>query len=332
MDISEIISKVSSKTGLLAYHGNDERLEIDLIPFGIPQLDFAIGGGLPRGRIIILEGDSQGGKTFLSQLAIRGAQRKGLSCVYHNCESKFDPSWFARSGVDLDKLVVVEGNIMEGVYDAVISLIEGNVGMIVIDSLAALVPASEADESMMQQFMGLQARVNSRAFRNVATALSSSNTTLVCTNQKRSGIGTFSKDFNPGGNAPVFYASMILNVRRRDWIENGKDNRVGFRMAVRVTKNNVYIPWKECEMPFYFTRAEIDLVESVCELAVEKGIIEKGGSWFTYGDTKIQGLANMVDYFKGDNEAFEELSKELLTPENVEEEEDVKTDDNEDTD
>jgi len=323
LDISSIISKVSSKTGLTAYQGNDERLEVNLIPFGIPQLDLSIGGGLPRGRVIILEGDSQSGKTFLSQLAIKGAQRKGLSCVYCNAEQKFDPSWFARSGVDIDELVVVQGNIMEGIYDAVIALIENDIGMIVIDSLAALVPASESEESMMQQSMGLQARVNSRAFRNVATALSNSQTTLVCTNQKRSGIGTFAKDFNPGGNSPIFYASMILNVRRRDWIENGKDNRVGFRMAIRVTKNNVYIPWQECEMPFYFTRAEIDLVESVCELAVEKGIIEKGGSWFTYGDEKIQGLANLVDHFKDNDEAFEELSKELLTPESMEEEEEI---------
>jgi len=332
LDISEIISRVSSKTGLTAYQGDDSRLEVELIPFGIPQLDFAIGGGLPRGRVIIMEGDSQSGKTFLVQLAIKGAQRKGLSCVYINAEQKFDPSWFYRSGVNIEELVVVEGNIMEGTYDAVISLIEGGVGMIAIDSLAALVPASEADESMMQQFMGLQARVNSRAFRNIATALSSSQTTLVCTNQKRSGIGTFAKDFNPGGNSPIFYASMILNVRRRDWIENGKDDRVGFRMAVRVTKNNVYIPWKECEMPFYFTRAEIDLVESVCELAVEKEIIEKGGSWFTWGDEKIQGLKNVVDYFKEDDEAFAELSKELLQGDAEVEEVEEETEENEDAD
>lgn len=312
MDISSIISKVSSKTGLKAYVGNDSRLEVEFIPFGIPQLDFAIGGGLPRGRVVILEGDSQSGKTFLSQLALRGAQRKGLSCVYINAEQKYSPDWFIRSGVDIDELVVAEGNIMEGVYDAVISLIENDIGLIVIDSLAALVPASESEESLMQQSMGLQARVNSRAFRNVATALSSSYTTIVCTNQKRSGIGTFAKDFNPGGNSPIFYASLIMNVRRGDWIENGSKERIGFRMKVRVTKNNVYIPWKECEMPFYFTRAEIDIVESVCELAVSKNIIDKAGSWYTYGEKRLQGLANLIDYFKEDDEAFEELSKELL--------------------
>lgn len=312
MDISSIINKVDSKTGLKAYIGNDNRLEVDFIPFGIPQLDFSIGGGLPRGRVIILEGDSQSGKTFLSQLAIKGAQRKDLSCVYFNSEQKYSPDWFYRSGVNINELVVAEGNIMEGVYDAVISLIENNIGLIVIDSLAALVPASESEDSMMQQSMGLQARVNSRAFRNLATALSSSYTTVVCTNQKRSGIGTFAKDFNPGGNSPVFYASMILNVRRGDWIENGSKERIGFRMKIRVTKNNVYIPWKECELPFYFTRAEIDIVESVCELSINKGIIDKSGSWYSYGDERVQGIVNLTDYFRNDDEAFQKLSQELL--------------------
>lgn len=310
--ISEVLSVFGKYTGLRAFQGDRQELSVRCIPFGIPQLDLAIGGGVPMGRVTMLIGDQSSGKTFLSQQLMRSALRMNLSVVYYNAEKKADPVWFARTGVDISRIIVINGNIAEEVYASMRELVENKVGLIVVDSLAALVPISENDEEVGQQTMGLQARVNSKEFRKLMTSLSVSDTTVVIINQERESIGQYARKANPGGRAPTFYSSLTLNVRRGDWITkreiDGIDTRVGFNMIVRSEKNTIAAPWREVSLPFYYD-GRIDIVESMFDLGIKFGVIKATGAWFTLhdGSTRRQGKENAIELYRSDREFLKEL-------------------------
>jgi len=311
LDIADVVKLVEKRSGLKAFLASDDGLKVETIPFGVPQLDMIIGGGAPRGRIVLLEGDPSTGKTFLTQLLIRSAQRMGLDCIYFNAEQKFDPDWFATTKIDIDNLTIIQGNVAESVFDAVSDLIEKGYGLVAVDSLAALVPISENEDEMAQQTMGLQARVFSKGLRKLIPALSASNTLVVFTNQRRSGIGPYAVDTNPGGRAMGFYSSLTLHIRRGDWIlsKNSKvEERVGFHMTVKSTKNTVAAPWREADLPFYFG-GYVDLIESICQMALDIDIIEKAGSWFTFNEMKYQGWDAVLTFFSHNDDAVRELSE-----------------------
>lgn len=311
MDITDIINKLNKVSGLSGLPGDSNKLAVEIIPFDIPILDANIGGGVPRGRIIIFDGDSQSGKTFLSQKLIESAQSYGFNPVYFNAENKFDPDWFKKTGVDLEKLVLVKGNIAESVFNALTVLVAENIELIIVDSLTALIPTAEDEEDMEQQFMGLQARVFSKGFRKLTTAMSTSDSTVVFTSQKRSGMGKFAPDFNPGGKASTFYSSMILNVRRSGWLEAEKNERIGFNMTVKSMKNNIFPPWKECNFPFYFTNGQIDLYESLIVICSERGIVEKTGAWYNFDEQKFHGIASFSNYLRENKDMYNLLRARL---------------------
>jgi len=311
MNVDTLISKIKDYTGLHAYSGDSEDLVVENIPFLVPQLDRKIGGGIPRGRITEIVGEFSVGKTTLAQFLMRSAQEMGLSVVYFNAENKYDPRWFAATGVDTKNLVVVKGNLGERIFDAIGDLVKENAGLIIVDSIAALVPIAEYEESLEKKFMGDQAKMMSEGLRHIMQDLSTSKTSLVFINQMRSTIGQYhAGDSPPAGKAQFFYASMILGVRRGDWIEEkGKDKtiRKGFHIVVRTTKNTIAPPFQEADIPFYFT-GKIDMIWSLATLAQDFGIVQKTGSWFEFEGTKVQGLENLIDFFKEDKEAAKKLA------------------------
>ena len=310
MDTGKVLKSISEHTGIQAFVGNDVSLEVENIPFHVPQLDRAIGGGIPRGRITEVFGDFSTGKTTLTQYIIRSAQEMNLGCVYFNAENKYDPRWFEATGVDTSRVVVVQGNLGEPILDATVDLIKSDIGMVVIDSVASLIPISEEKASIEQDFIGLQARMLTQGFRKITHALSTSKTALILINQMRSSIGAYmGGDKPPGGKAQFFFASLCLHIRRGEWMEEVKKDvmvRKGFHIKVRTTKNTLAAPWQEADVPFYFT-GNIDLVASFVGLAMDFGIVEKTGSWLTFGDKKIQGVDNMNNFFRENKEEFKEL-------------------------
>ena len=311
MDISDIIQIVNDRTGLKCYSGDDEKLKVEVIPFGIPPLDNRIGGGLPRGRIIIIDGEFQSGKTFLCQQVIKSAQNFGLSVAYFNVEQKLDPDWFVKTGIDISNIAVIQGNVAESIFDSVMDLIENGVGVIILDSLTAMVPISESEDEMDKQTIGLQARVFSKGFRKMVGKLSDSQTTVVITSQKRSGMGPYSPDLNPGGKASYFYSSLILNVRRKEWKEDENKEKIGYMMAVKSMKNNIAVPWRECAFPFYFVNGGVDMVEIVAEEAVSRKIVEKSGAWFYYGSEKFHGWNVFLSFLRNNDQILAEIQEKL---------------------
>lgn len=311
---SDLMEKINQIAGLKAFVGDDPELKIELIPFCIPQLDRSIGGGIPKGRIIELIGDFSTGKSYLTLKLIQSAQDIGLVTVLFDTEAKFDPSWAKSAGVRLDKLIVVKGNILENIFDALFELVKTNVGLAIVDGLAALITLFESEESMAQKQMGMQAKAFSEGFKKILVPLATSKTALVFTNQERSGIGAFARDFSPGGRAQNFYSVIQIQVRRGEWKterKGDKDVRVGFMIETRAVKNQMAPPWQTASIPFYFT-GKVDLVASVCQLGLDCGIIRKSGGWFNFDSTKAQGWDNFVDLFKKDNDLIKQLHTALL--------------------
>lgn len=314
LEIADLLKKLEEYAGLKAYIGDNEELKVECIPFLIPQLDRIIGGGAPRGRIIEITGDFSTGKTTLTQFLCRSAQEMGLSVVYFNAENKYDPSWFRATGVKVEEIVVVQGNLGERVLDAVNELIQAGVGLIVVDSIAALIPIAEYTDDLENKHMGTQAKLMSEGYRKIIQSMSISKTCLVFLNQMRSAIGQYvGGDKPPGGKAQFFYSSMILHVRRGEWIDKtvgSKQIREGFHIMVKSTKNTIAPPWQEADLPFYFT-GKIDMIMSLVNLAIDFGIIEKSGTWYVFNGTKIQGIEKTCEHFKANGEAARELAQAI---------------------
>ena len=318
METDSILRTLSKFSGISPYVGSHEELVLDLIPFHIPQLDMMIGSGIPCGRFVELTGDWGVGKSFLTQRIIWSAQRLGRQCVYFNVENKFDPIWFHKTGVNLNDLIVVQGNALEDIIDACIALIKEKVGLIVVDSIASMLPTLEEEGDMADNTIALQARQSSKGFRKMTGPLSSSKTSVVFTNQLRSSIGGYGGSVYPGGRAQNFYSSMTLAVRRGEWIVNEGNERIGFQMVVRTDKNTIAPPYRECALPFYF-EGFVDMAESICTMALDNGFITQSGAWFTVGDNRFQGRGNMHKFFQENPEELKNLSSQVsafLLPQN----------------
>jgi protein RecA len=259
-DIQDIVKNF----GLGAYAGDDERLKVQFIPFGIPGLDTILGGGLPRNRFTMFGGDTAVGKSFLSQKLIANAQKLGCSAVYFNVENKYDPAWFTVSGVDIKKLIVVQGNIMESVWDSMIAFAEKGVDLVVLDSLAALVPSVMEEAAMADQasYTGKHAYMVAKGFQKIMPALSMSDrkvkTAFLFLNQIRENIrmSPFAGGGDviyPGGKSIEHYCSIKARVRRGEWDQETKKDvttRRGFQLVIRTEKNQVHRPFMEATIPF----------------------------------------------------------------------------------
>jgi recombination protein RecA len=296
--------------GAIMRLGDARHLQVEAIPTGSLSLDIALGvGGLPRGRVIEIYGPESSGKTTLCQHAIAEAQKRGGICAFIDMEHALDPTYAERCGVDLDNLYVSQPDTGEQALEIADALIRsGTMDVVVIDSVAALVPRAEIEGEMGDSHMGLQARLMSQALRKMSGIIKQTNTIVIFTNQLRMKIGVMfgSPETTSGGNALKFYASVRLDIRRVQAIKAGGQD-VGNRTRVKVKKNKVAPPFTECEFDIMYNEG-ISRTGDVVDLGVTYGIIDKRGAYFRYGDTLLgQGRENAKSYLAENPSLLSEL-------------------------
>lgn len=289
--------------------------EIPTISTGSLSLDIALGvGGLPRGRVIEIFGPEASGKTTLALHVIAEAQKRGGIAVFIDAEHALDVQYAKKLGVKIDELLLSQPDTGEQALEIADQLVRsGGVDVIVIDSVAALVPKAEIEGEMGDAHMGLQARLMSQALRKLTATISKSNTIVIFVNQIRMKIGVMfgNPETTTGGNALKFYSSVRLDVRRVASIKQGQDV-IGSRTKVRVVKNKVAPPFKEVEFDLIYGEG-ISREGDVLDLAVEKNIVEKSGTWYTFGGQRIgQGRENAKQFLKDNSKILEQMEKQLL--------------------
>src|SRR5512137_1547754 len=294
--------------------GEATHLQVETIPTGSLALDLALGvGGIPRGRVSEIYGPESAGKTTLCQHIVAEAQKRGGIAAYIDMEHALDPAYAARCGVDIDNLYISQPDTGEQALEIAEQLVRsGAVDIIVIDSVAALVPRAEIEGEMGDSHMGLQARLMSQALRKLSGAIKQSNTALVFTNQLRMKIGVMfgNPETTTGGNALKFYASVRMDIRRTQSIKTDAEV-VGNRVKVRVTKNKVAPPFREAEFDIMFNEG-ISKVGDILDIGVNLEIITKRGAFFAYGDVKLgQGRENGKDFLKEHPEIANEIEAEI---------------------
>lgn len=295
--------------------GDAAKVPVSVIPTGCLELDIALGvGGVPRGRIIEVYGPESSGKTTVALHMVAETQKIGGAAAFVDAEHALDPKYAKNLGVDIDNLYVSQPDTGEQALDITEALVRsGAIDIIIIDSVAALVPKAEIDGEMGQSHVGLQARLMSQALRKLAGIVSKSNTIAVFINQLREKVGVMfgSPETTPGGRALKFYSSIRLDVRRVETIKDGSD-MVGNRTRIKVAKNKVAPPFKMAEFDIFYGQG-ISVESSVLSLGVESGVIKKSGSWFSYNDTRIgQGKENARIYLKENKDVFDELHAAIL--------------------
>ena len=292
--------------------GDDVRAPIEVIPTGSIALDVALGiGGLPRGRVVEIYGPESSGKTTVALHAVASAQKAGGIAAFIDAEHALDPDYAARLGVDVDALLVSQPDTGEQALEIMDMLIgSGSLDVIVIDSVAALVPRAEIEGDMGDSHVGLQARLMSQALRKITGRLSQTKTTAIFINQLREKIGVFfgSPETTTGGKALKFYASIRIDVRRIQTLKEGAD-AVGNRTKAKVVKNKMAPPFKIAEFDIIYGQG-ISREGGIIDMGVEHGIIKKSGSWYTYdGDQLGQGMENSRRFLKDNPELAEELER-----------------------
>ena len=281
--------------------GSREKMEIEAVSTGSLGLDIALGiGGLPRGRIIEIFGPESSGKTTLALHAIAEAQKIGGTAAFIDAEHALDPAYAKKLGVDIDNLIVSQPDTGEQALEICDTLVRSNaVDVLVIDSVAALVPRAEIEGEMGDSHVGLQARLMSQALRKITGSISRSRCTVIFINQIRMKIGVMygSPETTTGGNALKFYASVRLDIRRTGQIKNGEDI-VGNTTRVKVVKNKVAPPFKQVEFDIMYGEG-ISKTGEILDLGVKAGIVEKSGAWFSYDSIRVgQGRENSKVFLK----------------------------------
>ena len=287
---------------------------IDVVSTGSIGLDAALGvGGLPMGRIVEIYGPESSGKTTLTLETIAQAQKKGLTCAFIDAEHALDPRYAQKLGVDIDNLLVSQPDTGEQALEIVDMLVRSAaVGMIVVDSVAALTPKAEIEGDMGDSHMGLQARLLSQALRKLTANIQKSNTLVVFINQLRMKIGVMfgNPETTTGGNALKFYSSVRLDIRRIGAIKKG-DEIYGNQTRVKVVKNKVAPPFKQTEFDILYNQG-ISKESELISIGVEHDIVDKSGAWYGYDGTRIgQGKDNVRDYLKEHTETAEEIEAKI---------------------
>ena len=292
--------------------GSKEVKEIPVISTGALSLDMALGvGGLPRGRIVECYGQESSGKTTLALHVVANAQKAGGVAAFIDAEHALDPTYAKKIGVDLDNLLVSQPNSGEEALTICEQLCKsGALDVIVVDSVAALTPQAEIDGNMGDSHMGLQARLMSQAMRTLTGVLAQTKTLCIFTNQVREKIGVMfgNPETTPGGKALKFYASCRLQVQRIGAIKNTGGQVVGNRTRVKVVKNKVAPPFTEAEFDILYT-CGISYEGSVLDAALSRGIVEKRGSWLSFGDTQLaQGSLATIEFLRSNPEVTEKIA------------------------
>ncbi|HUD21186.1 MAG TPA: recombinase RecA [Candidatus Saccharimonadales bacterium] len=302
--------------GSIMMMGQQTHLNVEAISTGSLSLDVALGvGGLPRGRITEIYGPESSGKTSLALTTIAEAQKTGGVSALVDAEHAFDPSYAAKLGVDLDSLLISQPDTGEQALEIVETLVRSNaVDVIVVDSVAALVPRAEIEGEMGDAMMGVQARLMSQALRKLTGAVSKSKTVLIFINQIRMKIGVMfgNPETTPGGNALKFYCSVRLDIRRSEQIKEG-ETPIGNRVRVKVVKNKVAPPFRQAEFDLMFDSG-ISKEGDLLDLGVKTGLVEKAGAWFQYGDQKLgQGREAAKAFLRGDAKLAKEIEGKIRT-------------------
>ncbi len=311
----EKIEKAYGKGSIMRL-GQNSALNVDAIPTGSLTLDVATGiGGLPKGRIVEIYGPESSGKTTLALSAIAQAQKAGGEAAFIDAEHALDPVYAANLGVDVDSLLVSQPDDGEQALEIAEALIRsGAIDIIVVDSVAALVPRSEIEGDMGDSHVGAHARLMSQAMRKIAGAVSKSNTIIIFINQLREKVGVVygNPEVTTGGRALKFYASMRIEVRRGEAIKVTGGEQVGNRTKCKVVKNKVAPPFRDAEFDIYYGKG-ISRSGELVDLAVKYNVIQKSGSWFSYEDRKIgQGRDSVKDLFAENVEFANEVEAKVL--------------------
>jgi recombination protein RecA len=314
------IEKTFGKGSIMKLAGEEFTRGVPGIPTGALSLDLALGGrGFPRGRIIEIYGPESSGKTTLALHALASAQQEGGIAAFIDAEHALDPSWAKRIGVNLEELLVSQPSYGEEALQIAEMLIKSNaVDIIVIDSVAALVPKAELDGEIGDHHVGLQARMMSQAMRKLTGAIAKSKTTVIFINQIREKIGVMfgSPETTPGGRALKFYSSCRVDVRRIATLKDG-DLTTGIRMKCKIVKNKVAPPFRICEFDM-LGECGISISGDLLDLAVEDKIIDRSGSWFSYGETRLgQGRDNARKTLEENPEMMVEIRGKVLVARGV---------------
>ena len=299
--------------GAIRRLGDSKTVDVELFSSGSLSLDLALGGGYPKGRILEIFGPESSGKTTVALHAIAEIQKKGGTAPFIDAEHALDPSYAKKLGVDVDNLLVSQPDNGEQALEICETLVRSNaVDIVVVDSVAALVPQAEIDGDMGDSHMGLQARLMSQALRKLTGIINKSHTTVLFINQIRMKIGVMfgNPETTTGGNALKFYASLRLDIRRTGQIKNGEDI-IGSRTKVKVVKNKIAPPFRVAEFDIMYGEG-VSRTGDVLDLAVQHGIVGKSGAWFDYNEAKIgQGREATKEYLKANPEVLEEIDKKV---------------------
>ncbi len=294
--------------------GSETRANIAVIPTGALPLDIALGvGGLPRGRVVEVFGPESSGKTTVALHVVAEAQKNGGYAAFIDAEHALDPVYAGRLGVNIDELLVAQPDTGENALEIAEALVRsGAIDVLVIDSVAALVPRAEIDGEMGDAHVGLQARLMSQAMRKLSGAISKSHTTAIFINQIREKVGVMfgNPETTPGGRALKFYASVRLDIRRLETLKQGNE-MIGNRTRAKVVKNKVAPPFKQAEFDIIYGEG-ISREGCILDLAIEKDIISKSGTWYSYGDEKLgQGRDNVREFLKENRDLCAEVEKQI---------------------
>lgn len=316
--LAEAMSKIQKQFGkgsVMKLGDDNARLNIEAISTGCMSLDLATGiGGVPKGRIVEIFGPESSGKTTLTLHIIAEAQKNGGKAAFIDAEHALDPEYARNLGVDIDELLVSQPDYGEQALEIVEMLVRsGAIDIVVVDSVAALVPKHEIEGAMGDATVGLQARLMSQALRKLAGMINKTNTTIVFINQLREKIGQMygNPETTTGGRALKFFSSMRIDVRKVESIKSG-DLILGNRTKAKIVKNKVAPPFKQAEFDIMYGEG-ISRIGDVLDCAVEKNIVEKAGSWYSFDGNRIgQGRENIKKYFESDHEALAKVEKLLL--------------------
>ncbi len=301
--------------GAIMRLGENSRLKVDAISTGSLTLDIATGiGGLPKGRIIEIYGPESSGKTTLALHCVAQAQKAGGEAAFIDAEHALDPDYAANLGVDVDSLLVSQPDNGEQALEITEQLVRsGAIDIIVVDSVAALVPKSEIEGDMGESHVGLHARLMSQALRKLAGAINKSNCIIIFINQLREKVGVIygNPEVTTGGRALKFYASMRIDVRKSEQLKAPGNEFVGSRTRAKIVKNKVAPPFKTAEFDIMYGTG-IDKDGEICDMAVNLGIIKKSGAWFSYGDQRMQGRDKVKDFIKTNPEFSAEIEKKVM--------------------
>jgi recombination protein RecA len=308
------IEKQFGRGAIMRLGDKGAKMQVEVVPTGSIALDLALGvGGVPRGRITEIFGPESSGKTTVCYHIAANAQRAGGIVAFIDAEHALDPSYAKNVGLNVDELLVSQPDTGEQALEIAETLIRSNgVDVVIIDSVAALVPRAEIEGEMGDSFVGLQARLMSQALRKLTGAINRSNTALIFTNQLREKIGVMfgNPETTPGGRALKFYCSVRLDIRRIETLKNGTD-AIGSRTRVKVVKNKVASPFRLAEFDIMYNEG-ISREGGLLDVGIAAGILSKTGAWFNYGETRLgQGRENSRDFLKAHPELADRVESEI---------------------